>query len=235
MDDSERVHHPVVTMEADGYSFRVSLPFTESLVKPGDATVTHYLAYCLTEPTVRAQSSRSPAELEGWFRRGIGHIFQVVSVTAWGEGMPSDATEAAILAEHPLQPTLAAALPAGVDELLRSLMRDGWDSLWALRSRWVGGSKPCNVWPRITICWSSHPWPHTSRGADRILEVCVAAPEARASLLRAVKQAVMPTLPDAELPLASFLARLLNLSGERGTVSCRCTDVEGCVPLPGPR
>lgn len=67
---------------------------------------------------------------------------QVTPVTRWGEADPSDATEAVVIAESPLRPVLLAALPPETDvaELLYALKRGGWDSLWALRSRWGGSA-----------------------------------------------------------------------------------------------
>jgi hypothetical protein len=132
-------------------------------------------------------------ELEGWFRRGIAHIFQIVPVTAWAEGTPSEATTPLVIAEHPIQPMIDL-LPDSVEKakLLQSLMRDGWDTPWALMS---------------------------SRAATA-LETYIEAPEPRASLIKAVKHMPLPPLPDTSLPMAGFLARLLNLSGERGTVMC---------------
>lgn len=55
--------------------------------------------------------------------------------------------------------------------------------------------------------------------ANAALGAHIPSPGARAKLLATVTQRALPPLPDGDLPLAGFLARLINASGERGTVS----------------
>lgn len=67
-----------MVLEASDYDFRVRVNFSES-DEDAVAGVTHYVACCLTEPSVQGLAKRSPAELRGWFQRGVGHSFQARS------------------------------------------------------------------------------------------------------------------------------------------------------------